>query len=203
MRAKSKLLGTSTTHTDTISLSAGYWSSDPAENPLMHNWNMVELAYCDGGSFSGTRGKSPSQSFLDQSSAGMLSWIYFDKLRRDYVAATPLVTPSGALVHFRGAAIVEAVQDTLLTDAYGLASATDVVVSGCSAGGLATFMQCDRWADRLTSASASADGLKVRCLPDSGMFLDVQDDLAASDAAAWENPVRSQAIRPRSDRLVM
>lgn len=98
------------------------------------------------------------------------------------------MTPSGEVVHFRGAAIVGAVQDTLLTDAYGLDHATDVVVSGCSAGGLATFMQCDRWADRLTAASSTADGIKVRCLPESGMFMDVQDDMAASDAAAWENP---------------
>lgn len=31
----------------------GYFSVDPTENPLMHNWNMAYLKYCDGLSFSG------------------------------------------------------------------------------------------------------------------------------------------------------
>eukprot|EP00662_Eupelagonemidae_sp_cell21_P041941 gene41941-45805_t len=52
-------------------------------NPLMYNWNVVEIRYCDGASVSGDK-------------------------------ETPTV-------------------------------ATDVVVSGCSAGGLATFLHCDHW----------------------------------------------------------
>lgn len=148
---------------DSIRMEEAYFSSDPEENSLMHNWNMVMLAYCDGGSFSGDR-------------------------------QTPLVTDSGEALHFRGAAILRAAQETLLGPEYGLAEATDVVISGCSAGGLAVFMQCDRWAERLAVAEQQqplgpgAARRKVRCLPDSGMFLDFQDDLAASDAAAFENP---------------
>ena len=32
----------------------GYFSSDPAVNPLMYNWNKVYMRYCDGNSFSGS-----------------------------------------------------------------------------------------------------------------------------------------------------
>ena len=49
--------------------------------------------------------------------------------------------------------------------AQGLGAASDVVVSGCSAGGLATYLHVDRWAAALPKA-------KVRGLPDSGFFLD-------------------------------
>jgi hypothetical protein len=159
MRSRSNL-GTSTIFSDSIRLSDAYWSTDPERNSLMHNWNMVMLAYCDGGSFSGDR-------------------------------ETPLVTESGATLHFRGAAILRAVQETLLGPDYGLGEASDVVISGCSAGGLATYMQCDRWAQRLAEHGSP----KVRCLADSGMFLDVQDDFAASDAAAFENPGTSTVPR--------
>merc|ERR1712217_32045 len=48
--------------------------------------------------------------------------------------------------------------------------ATDVVVSGCSAGGLATFLHCDHWADAIKHATNGA--AKVACMPDSGFFLD-------------------------------
>lgn len=48
----------------------------------------------------------------------------------------------------------------------GLASATEVVISGCSAGGLATYLHVDWWAAHFHSS------VKVRGLPDSGFFLD-------------------------------
>eukprot|EP01043_Picozoa_sp_COSAG02_P043935 COSAG02_NODE_3870_length_6117_cov_7.546195_3_plen_129_part_00 len=74
---------------------------------------------------------------------------------------------NGTSVWFRGHAIVQAIQDSLIAD-NGLASATDVVVSGCSAGGLATYLQCDNWAERVAEVAPQA---KVRCMPDSGKLL--------------------------------
>ena len=49
--------------------------------------------------------------------------------------------------------------------AKGLDAATEVVVSGCSAGGLATFLHADAW-------GAALPGAKVTAMPDSGFFLD-------------------------------
>jgi len=36
-----------------MNFGGGYFSTDMTVNPLMYNWNMVYLMYCDGGSFSG------------------------------------------------------------------------------------------------------------------------------------------------------
>merc|ERR1712190_505245 len=76
---------------------------------------------------------------------------------------------SGTILHYRGRAILDAEIKSLLVDR-GMNKATDVVVSGCSAGGLATFLHCDHWAAAIKQAT---DGVaKVACMPDSGFFLD-------------------------------
>jgi len=70
-------------------------------------------------------------------------------------------------VYYRGARLLRAIMASLLANAtVGLSSATDVVVSGCSAGGLSTFLHADEWAARLPAA-------KVAAMPDSGFFLEV------------------------------
>merc|ERR1712150_208886 len=119
------------------SLGAGYFSMDETQNPLMYNWNAVELRYCDGASLSGDKD-------------------------------TPTVVGSTSL-HFRGRAILDAEIKSLLFDR-GMSEATDVIVSGCSAGGLATFLHCDHWSDAI--AKATNGKAKVACMPDSGFFLD-------------------------------
>ena len=74
-------------------------------------------------------------------------------------------------INFRGRAILDAEIASLLQDR-GLKSATDVVVSGCSAGGLATFLHCDKWAAALSTATGNT--AKVVCMPDSGFFVDYE-----------------------------
>jgi hypothetical protein len=49
---------------------------------------------------------------------------------------------------------------------HGFRKATDVVISGCSAGGLATYLHLDWWRQNIISRT------KVIGLPDSGFFLD-------------------------------
>jgi hypothetical protein len=61
-----------------------------------------------------------------------------------------------------------------------MGEATEVVVSGCSAGGLSTYLQCDSWAERITAAAPNS---KVVCMPDSGMFFDYHSDDAYPDGA--------------------
>mmetsp|Transcript_93380 Transcript_93380/g.166088 ORF Transcript_93380/g.166088 Transcript_93380/m.166088 type:complete len:414 (+) Transcript_93380:85-1326(+) len=129
-------LGSTKSDKNMSALDGGYFSMDPQQNPLMHNWNAVELRYCDGASLSGDK-------------------------------ETP-ASVSGSTLHYRGRAILDAEIKSLLFDR-GMKEATDVVVSGCSAGGLATFLHCDHWADAIKEASPAA---KVACMPDSGFFLD-------------------------------
>jgi hypothetical protein len=78
----------------------------------------------------------------------------------------------GATLHWRGKRIREAVYEELIAN-HGLKSATDVVISGCSAGGLATFLHTDQWCDAL---AGDAKGVKCVGMPDSGFFLDYQAD---------------------------
>jgi hypothetical protein len=69
-------------------------------------------------------------------------------------------------LYFRGKRIREAIAAALL--ASGLSKATDVVISGCSAGGLSTFLHTDQWCDAIHAVSAET---KCVGLPDSGFFL--------------------------------
>lgn len=79
---------------------------------------------------------------------------------------------NGMTLHWRGSRILDAAIEDLLTK-HGMADATEVVPGGGSAGGLATFLHCDRWHDRLAAAAPSA---RVSCLADCGFFLDCGAD---------------------------
>jgi hypothetical protein len=77
----------------------------------------------------------------------------------------------GKKLFWRGSLILDAVIDSLMDNKLApLSKATDVVVGGGSAGGLATFIHCDRWA-KAVKAKGSA---KYACLADSGFFLDYE-----------------------------
>lgn len=140
-------LGSSKAYPASQDLGGGYFSADPAANPMMYNWNSVILRYCDGGSFSG----------LNDS----------------------ITQHDGVELYFRGRAILEAMQQSLLSK--GLNVATDVVISGCSAGGLATYLHVDNWAKLL-----SPRGIRVVGMPDSGFFLDHQAAAGSGHASDCE-----------------
>ncbi|CAA0838793.1 Pectin acetylesterase 8 [Striga hermonthica] len=79
-------------------------------------------------------------------------------------------------LHYRGARVFAAIMDDLL--AQGMSNAQNAVLSGCSAGGLASILHCDKFA-----ALFSPD-TKVKCFADAGFFLDAND---ISDLAPIEN----------------
>lgn len=70
-----------------------------------------------------------------------------------------------SVLYFRGQRIWDAIITDLLQK--GLAKAENVLLSGCSAGGLATFFHCDSLKERLGGATT------VKCLSDAGFFLDL------------------------------
>ena len=53
--------------------------------------------------------------------------------------------------------------NTAIMDLIPIEATTDLIITGCSAGGLAVFMHCDTWVNQYPSAN-------VHCLPDSGYF---------------------------------
>ena len=75
----------------------------------------------------------------------------------------------GSPLTFAGLAIREQTV-AVLRASFGYDGATDVVVGGASAGGIAAYLHCDFY---LAAAPAGARGA---CLPDSGFFLDGDND---------------------------
>ncbi|KAK3141595.1 hypothetical protein QOZ80_4BG0335930 [Eleusine coracana subsp. coracana] len=70
-------------------------------------------------------------------------------------------------LHYRGLRVWRAVIDDLL--AKGMNKAQNALLSGCSAGGLAAILHCDRFRDLLPATA------KVKCFSDAGFFLDGKD----------------------------
>ncbi|WOG91194.1 hypothetical protein DCAR_0310442 [Daucus carota subsp. sativus] len=68
---------------------------------------------------------------------------------------------------FRGQLIWEAATDELLS--LGMSNARQALLTGCSAGGLATLIHCDDFRDILPKNA------KVKCLSDAGFFLNEND----------------------------
>ncbi|XP_078179058.1 pectin acetylesterase 5-like [Carex rostrata] len=74
---------------------------------------------------------------------------------------------NGTTLYFRGERIWKAVMEELLLN--GLATAKKALLTGCSAGGLATYIHCDDFKTLLPNAET------VKCMADGGYFLDVKD----------------------------
>lgn len=119
------------------------------------NWSVAYVIYCDGGCFSGMRDKP--QVVPDPAGGGHVT------------------------LHYRGRANLDAVLDDLKANR-GLDSMSEVVVSGCSAGGQSCYLHCDYIAGTVKG--------KTRCICDAGMFLDVA------------NVDGSEAMRARFDDVV-
>ncbi|KAI5001355.1 hypothetical protein ZWY2020_026005 [Hordeum vulgare] len=73
----------------------------------------------------------------------------------------------GSTLYFRGLRIYEAVIDELMEK--GLGNATQALLTGCSAGGLATMLHCDDFSAKFPRE------VSIKCLADAGFFLDVKD----------------------------
>jgi hypothetical protein len=99
----------------------GLLSDNCTKNPDFCNFNRVFMKYCDGNSFSGNRD-----------------------------AAVPVVGTDGKSkdLFFRGRRILD---ETLaaLKAGHGLGSADSVLLTGCSAGGLSTFLHTDYVGEQL------------------------------------------------------
>lgn len=70
-------------------------------------------------------------------------------------------------LYFRGQRIWRAAMADLMVE--GMKNAQQALLSGCSAGGLASIIHCDDFRDLMPRSS------KVKCLSDAGFFLDVKD----------------------------
>ena len=149
----------------TSNLGGGYFDSDPKVNPQMYNWNHVFLRYwC-----------APFPCPAPPPPPHNAGWLRLTHTAHhsdggSFSGSNATSTDvGGSTLWFRGKHVLKALQQDLVTNR-GLAKATDVVISGCSAGGLATFLHVDNWALFL-NGSPSQGGVqhqKIRGMPDSG-----------------------------------
>ncbi|KAL7122501.1 hypothetical protein ACP275_01G049200 [Erythranthe tilingii] len=80
-------------------------------------------------------------------------------------------------LHYRGARIFRAVIDDLL--AKGMKNAKNAVLTGSSAGGLATILNCDRFRSLVSHAT------RVKCISDSGFFIHSKNMPGAYEREAY------------------
>ncbi|KAH7867245.1 hypothetical protein Vadar_030875 [Vaccinium darrowii] len=72
-----------------------------------------------------------------------------------------------AKLEFKGQRIWSAAMEELMSR--GMDNANQALLSGCSAGGLASILHCDEFRDLFPGST------KVKCLSDAGLFLDASD----------------------------
>ncbi|KAI3872977.1 hypothetical protein MKW92_039721 [Papaver armeniacum] len=84
-------------------------------------------------------------------------------------------------LYFRGQKIWKAIIDDLLPK--GLNVSEKALLSGCSAGGLATFLHCDDFTSYLPKNATA------KCMSDAGVFLDIKDINSTLTARKYFNKV--------------
>lgn len=127
----------------------GLFTNDSATNPVSWDWNKVLVSYCDGGSYAGNNGS----------------------------VTTTVFNGTEVPLYFRGFRNMQAVLDDLIAS-HGLGAASDVVVTGDSAGGLATYWHVDYVASLVPAA-------RVVGVPDSGFFYNYSAFPAWPAALRW------------------
>ncbi|EGD72141.1 hypothetical protein PTSG_00161 [Salpingoeca rosetta] len=139
----------------------GIMSSDCNVNPDFCNWNRVHIGY-------GRTEYSvhPNLKHISTYSGCKKAPSYCDGNSFSGNRDEPIVV-NGDKVYFRGHRIVDAVLKSLM--AKGLSSATDVLLTGCSAGGLATYLHADYVHDQLQQSVSTLKTFKALSI--SGFFL--------------------------------
>ncbi|CAI7873633.1 unnamed protein product [Closterium sp. NIES-53] len=125
----------------------------PRRNPAFHSWNLVVMLYCDGGGYMSIRGP-------------VLVRVGPGKQR---------------MIHMQGWNNVQAVMHDIKLNR-GANAATRVLLSGCSAGGQAVIMLCDRMAAAFPAAA-------TKCLSDSAFITDAKDRLGERHARQYVKEV--------------
>ncbi|PKU78643.1 pectin acetylesterase 11-like [Dendrobium catenatum] len=146
-----------------VHMEGGGWCSN--EEDCVERKSNFRGSSKDSGqmSFSGILGSS------QQSNPGFYNW---NKVKVRYCDGSSFTGDIEAVdpakhVFYRGSRIWFAIVDELL--AKGMNKAQNALLSGCSAGGLASILHCDKFRDLLPSTT------KVKCFSDAGFFINAKD----------------------------
>ncbi|KAE8734553.1 Pectin acetylesterase 6 [Hibiscus syriacus] len=101
---------------------------------------------------------------------GILNFFNWNRVKLRYCDGASFTGDSenkAAQLQFRGQRIWLAAMEDLMSK--GMSNAKQALLSGCSAGGLASILHCDEFRNMFPTTS------KVKCLSDAGLFLDAID----------------------------
>ena len=101
-----------------------------------------------------------------------------------------ILTENGTPLYFKGFKNLNAVLD-ILRDEYGLLNATDVLLSGSSAGGLAVYLHTDHIASYL---GVKQNEINFMAMADSGWFMDYEGEGQYTDKMQWVFEAQNTSI---------
>ena len=164
-------------------------------NPVTHDWNKVFLPYCDHGATNGAHAMTTNHCIrctVRHRCTASVTGSYAGNLS-DAATWRPAAASSGnasaRTLYYRGARNREAVLVDLLRHR-GLGRASQVILSGASAGGLGVLWSADWYQRRLPWA-------RVVAVVDSGFFISPPPGLP-SPPASW---ISSTALRWMHQRM--
>ncbi|KAL5973302.1 hypothetical protein ACLOJK_029952 [Asimina triloba] len=169
-------------------------ADDKAESNLF-NWNKVRIRYCDGASFSGNVESEDVESEVQNGTK------VFFRGQHIWEAVMDELLSIG-LAHAKQRNPIWLLQKSVFSNetAGGLperrpmteplvVNSLPALLSGCSAGGLATLIHCDDFHAHLPKSAT------VKCLSDGGFFLDEKDIAGRSTMRSfYHDVVRLQGV---------
>jgi O-palmitoleoyl-L-serine hydrolase len=126
-------------------------SASPEINPLMYNWNKIFVGYCDGSSFSS---ENPFPVPV---------------LGKD---GDHLIENEQHYIYYGGHFILDAVYE-MFHRVHRMSTASDVVITGSSAGGLSVIMHIDYLRHKILTKNRAPKKPVVVGVIDGGFFMDV------------------------------
>jgi len=145
-----------------LQFEGGGWCNDTESCILRKTTHRGSSAYMDKVAvFSGILSDKPSEN------PDFYNWNRVKLMYCDGASFAGDVEEKVSDLYFRGQRIWHAMIDDLLAN--GMDKAEKALLSGCSAGGLATYLHCDNFRELLPSSAT------VKCHADAGFFLDAKD----------------------------
>lgn len=187
-------LGSSLKSAKQMDMNQVYKTRVRSENPLMHNWNIVYVQYCDSSSFAG----DAVHEYKVKSLALRISGIF-------HMIITPFTFHTqGQTMFFKGRANRDETIRSLFRQngtENNMRTATEVVISGCSAGGLAVFLGLDQMAKIIQASAKKFNNhhVTVRGLADGGFFADFSS--SEGRAVGFYEPVTAKTILLHNSKL--
>ncbi|XP_078440115.1 pectin acetylesterase 8-like [Wolffia australiana] len=145
-----------------VHLEGGGWCSDVSSCLSRKNTNLGSSSYMDKqAQFAGIMSND------QQCNPDFYNW---NKVKIRYCDGSSFTgdveqVDSSTNLHYRGQRVFMAMMEELKSK--GMDQAQNALLSGCSAGGLASMLHCD------TFRSLFPSGARVKCIADAGFFVDV------------------------------